>query len=348
MNFKRGSIGALLIVSVFWACTKKVSSEPKYIFEKAPKPGLAAQAGDIMVSEDEILQGIRGEIFKKEMEIFELKFGKLKSILLEKMIKKAPNKKGMSNDEYLDKVIAKDVKVSDKEVDKFIAEMKVPKQYITPQYKERVKQHLQMKAKKEAIDKWLMGQAGDKGIKVYLKKPERPFFKVEVGNAPVSTTKKTKVTIVEFSDFQCPHCKKAAEGVVTEIKTKYGDKVKIAFKQYPLPFHNHAKIAAEASLCANAQGSQYFWKMHDAMFSDQSKLAVGDLKATAKKIGLNTEKFNKCLDSHQFASQVDKDIEQGKKVGVQATPTFFVNGQLVSGAQSIAVFSEIIEAEQNK
>lgn len=136
--------------------------------------------------------------------------------------------------------------------------------------------------------------------------------------------------------------------MLKKIKEKYGNKVKVAFKNFPLPFHNHAEMAAVASLCANDQSSNHFWKMHDAMFANQESLDPDGLKKTAAKIGLKAETFEKCLSENKFLDQVKADIEGGKKIGVKSTPTFFVNGQLISGAQPIEVFAEIIDEELSK
>jgi protein-disulfide isomerase len=190
-------------------------------------------------------------------------------------------------------------------------------------------------------------QTAKTGINIFFEKPMRPTFDVKVGNAASYGDKNAKVTIVEFSDFQCPYCDQGAK-VLADIKKKYGKKVQVAFKQYPLPFHSQAKDAAVAALCMNEQSNELFWKMHDQMFADQSKLAVDSLKATAKSLGADAKKFNKCLDDKKYLGQVEKDIQEGQDIGVKSTPTFFVNGQLVAGAMPLDVFSELIDQELSK
>ena len=128
-----------------------------------------------------------------------------------------------------------------------------------------------------------------------------------------------------------------------ELKKKYGNKIKIVFKNFPLPFHVFAKKAAEAGFCAYEQGQKKFWMMYDKMFSDQSKLSETDLKKAAKLIGLDTKKFNSCLDSNKYSKQVEQDLAYGKQIGVKSTPTFFVNGQLINGAHPSKVFEDIID-----
>jgi len=161
------------------------------------------------------------------------------------------------------------------------------------------------------------------------------------------TIGKGKVEIVEFSDFQCPFCQQFFNVAYKEIKTKYIDtgKVKIIFRQFPLPFHANAQKAAEASECANKQDK--FVEYHDILFlkgqSDGTGLSVTDLKQYAKDLGLNTSKFDACLDNGETADIVKKDLEDGQKAGVNGTPTFFVDGKKIVGAQPFSAFQTAID-----
>ncbi len=150
------------------------------------------------------------------------------------------------------------------------------------------------------------------------------------------------ITIIEFSDFECPFCSRA-KGTVDEVMQKYGDKIHLVYRQFPLPFHSHAKKAAEAAICADEQGK--FWQMHDKMFDNNKNLTPDELKGYAKGLGLDSKKFDECLDSGKAAATVEKDIADGKKVFVNGTPHFFINGRGLSGAQPIEAFAEIIDAE---
>ena len=328
------------------ACSEG-NSKPSYLFKAPTKEGLAAKVGDIEVTNAELMSGIESEVFEFESKSFEVKMGKLKSILIQKLVAKDPRNKGITVDEFISKFIAKNVKISDKEIDAFIKDQNIPQEHINPQVREKIKNYLEMERKKEAVDGWLGEQTKSSPIEVYMPKPRRPTFPVEAGNAPFAGDKDAKVVIVEFSDFQCPFCAKGAE-LLKKIKAKYGKKVKVAFKNFPLPFHNHAETAAVASLCANAQGSEQFWKMHDEMFTKQESLDLEGLKKIGKSIGLKTDEFETCLIERKFLDQVKADIEDGRKVGVKSTPTFFVNGQLVSGAQELEVFADIIDEELAK
>jgi protein-disulfide isomerase len=150
------------------------------------------------------------------------------------------------------------------------------------------------------------------------------------------------VTIVEFSDFECPFCVRA-EPTVKQILDTYGDKVRLVFKDFPLPIHPNAPKAAEAAHCAGAQNK--YWEMHEKLFAAGGKLAVADLKAHAREVGIDGAKFDQCLDSGEKASVVEANRKAGEEVGVTGTPAFFVNGRPLSGAQPFDEFKKLIDKE---
>jgi protein-disulfide isomerase len=172
--------------------------------------------------------------------------------------------------------------------------------------------------------------------------PAGPPKKVDVGNAPSRGPKNAPITVVLFSDFQCPFCGRI-EPSISELEKAYPGKVRVAWKNFPLSFHNNAKPAAEASLAAHEQGK--FWEMHDILFKNQQALSAADLEKYAKEIGLDVAKFKSAMESHKFAAQVENDTKQGSELGVSGTPAAFVNGQLISGAQPVDAFKKIVEAE---
>jgi len=153
---------------------------------------------------------------------------------------------------------------------------------------------------------------------------------------------KAPVTIVMFSDYECPFCDRG-EKVIDEVMKAYGDKVRLVFRDYPLPMHPHARGAAEAAACANAQGK--YWPYHEKLFANQQALGDDKLKEYAQQVGLDTAKFDQCLKDKAFAAAIDKDVADGAAVGVNGTPAFFINGRMLSGAQPFARFKEEIDAD---
>lgn len=164
--------------------------------------------------------------------------------------------------------------------------------------------------------------------------------KVDVGSSPVRGNADAKVTIVAFSDFQCPFCQRGAQ-VMDDVLKAYPKDVKIAFKHFPLPFHDKAKPAAIAAVAAAKQGK--FWEMHDLLFKNQSALGAETFVKFAGDLKLDVEKFKADMADPETAKAVDADEELGRTVGVQGTPGFFVNGVLVSGAQPLPAFKAIID-----
>jgi protein-disulfide isomerase len=172
---------------------------------------------------------------------------------------------------------------------------------------------------------------------------EPPRTAVAVGDDPAKGPATAPVTIVEFSDFQCPFCTRV-NPTLKQVGDKYGEKVRVVFRNFPLlQIHPQAAKAAEAASCAADQGK--FWEMHDKLFANQQKLAVEDLKAHATELGLKADEFNQCLDSGKKEADWKHDMNEGTSYGLSGTPAFFINGRLISGAQPLEAFSAIIDEE---
>jgi protein-disulfide isomerase len=169
-----------------------------------------------------------------------------------------------------------------------------------------------------------------------------PRLKVATGNSPAKGPANAPIELVEFSDFQCPFCLNARPTVKKVLDT-YGDQIKLVHRHFPLPNHPNAWPAAEASECAAEQGQ--FWPYHERLFAHPTKLTDGDLKQAAAELGMNSGRFNDCVDSHKYKAKVDADIKAGTEAGINGTPAFFINGRLLSGAQPFDAFKRIIDDE---
>ena len=201
--------------------------------------------------------------------------------------------------------------------------------------------YLQEVEREQALTDLTDGLAADKEI-VYLVEPFRADIDVE--GSPAAGPADAPVTIVEFSDFECPYCQGFAQ-TMQQVKDAYGSRVRIVFRQFPLNMHPNAPKAAEASLCANEQGK--FWEMHDLMFEEQRQLDMTSLVDKAERLDLDVPDFEACLDSGRFAEQVEADLKAGTRIGVDGTPAVFVNGMPATpGAEGwYETLVEIIEAE---
>jgi protein-disulfide isomerase len=165
-------------------------------------------------------------------------------------------------------------------------------------------------------------------------------------NTQVLGSRDSKVVIVEFSDFQCPACA-AAHLIVKQVVDMYGDKILFAYRHFPIvTAHPHALKAAEAAEAAGEQGK--FWEYHDLLFSNQENLSDEDLISYAKRLGLDLKKFEDALRSEKFKDKVTADMDGGGKIGIRATPTFFINGERHQGVIDLEKFKSLIDAELAK
>jgi protein-disulfide isomerase len=173
-------------------------------------------------------------------------------------------------------------------------------------------------------------------------------FKVPVGNSPFQGPATAQVTIVEFSDFQCPFCSRV-EPTLKQVKEKYGDKVRLVWKHEPLPFHPRAEPAAEVSMEARAEkGDKGFWDVHDRLFASQPKLEDADLEKVATDAGLNLDRVRDAMKNHKYKPAIDADADLADDMQASGTPHFFINGRRLVGAQPIDKFAEIIDDELTK
>jgi protein-disulfide isomerase len=180
-------------------------------------------------------------------------------------------------------------------------------------------------------------------VTTYLKRPALVRVDVPVNGAPFKGSEKAEVTIVKFEDFQCPYCK-AAQPNYQEVLKRYDGKVRLVHKDLPLDqIHPQARQAAEAARCADDEGK--FWQYHDKLYASAPKAAPEDLKTYAKEVGLNDNSFEKCLSTGKYKGRVQKDVDEGAGLGLTGTPTFFINGREMSGAQSVEAIAQIIDEE---
>jgi protein-disulfide isomerase len=183
------------------------------------------------------------------------------------------------------------------------------------------------------------------------KKPARrqpdpnAVYKVPVGTAAVKGPADALVTIVEFSDFQCPFCNRVTP-TLKKIEEEYGKDVRVAFKHNALPFHKNAQLAAEAAIAAREQGK--FWEFHDKLFANQKALQREDLEKYAKEIGLNVSKFKAALDDNRHKAETEADQKLARSLGASGTPSFFINGRNLRGAQPYEAFKKVIDEELKK
>ncbi len=179
-------------------------------------------------------------------------------------------------------------------------------------------------------------------------KPQQPSrVQVSIDDDPIKGLNDAPVTIIEFSDFQCPYCGRFFAQTLPLIEKNYiqTGKARFVYRNFPLSIHQYAEKAAEAAKCADEQGK--YWEYHDTLFNNQDALDIPSLMQYAKELALNETTFNDCLNSGRMAPKVQKDLNDGLNYSISGTPTFFINGVEVVGAQPYSVFEMVIDREYN-
>jgi len=311
---------------------------------KAPASAPVAVVGGDPITAAEFEELAATKLFAVRTQEYNQKRALLEEVIDKRLLEKEGKARGISADELLRvEVDAKVPPVTEAEQKEFYEKNK-PRFGTTPEADalkqiENGMRGQKMRERQAAFTHELRDKAG---VRILL---DPPRVAVNLGgDDPVKGPANAPITIVEFSDFQCPYCSRAI-ATLKQVEEKYGDKLRIVFRDFPLvQIHQNAAKAAEAGACANEQGK--FWELHDKLFADQSKLAVEGLKQTATEVaGLDAAAFNKCLDSGKYATEWQKDVDDGTSYGVTGTPAFFINGRLLSGAQPVDAFSTLIDEE---
>lgn len=204
----------------------------------------------------------------------------------------------------------------------------------------QIRRFLQDQRREEALNELTESMGAEREVRILLD-PFRVEFDDE--GAPSTGPANAPVTLVEFSDFECPYCG-AFFGTLERLEQEYGERVRIVYRHYPLDNHPNAFQAARASMCAADQGR--FWEMHDLLFQEQDRLGMADLREKAERLGLDAADFDTCLASERHFDTIERDIREGDRVGVDGTPAVFVNGiRVPGGAAPYGVIAEMIEDE---
>jgi len=286
------------------------------------------------------LQNLRAKAIAARSE-YEILEEAVDRIIEDRLLQTEADKQHISKDELLSREIQQKVKEpTAEEVEDFYNQNKQritkPKEEAVPQIKKYIKQQRETEVREE-----FFGKLESEHKVVRLLEPLR--FNVDSPDRPTLGPASAPVLLVIFSDFQCPYCKRFS-AAIKEVTKEYGDKVRVVFRQFPLTnIHPNAQRAAEASLCADAQGR--FWDMHDLLFQNQNNLRDEDLKSRASQLGLNMTAFNSCFDTKRFGGKVNEDVRAGSAAGVEGTPAMFVNGRFLYGSRSAEEISQVIDEE---
>jgi protein-disulfide isomerase len=342
----RSMLRALLCTAALTllACSSAPAQQPS-----AQGPGdVAARIGDRTITVRELDERWKQDDPAQNAEvtqsIYDGRRAALEAIIADSLLAEAAKSSGMSADGYLEAEIGKRIKpVTDAEVSTFFSANQSQMQgrgldVMAP----AINRYLTDQRRAQARDA-ILSELRAKGpaIRVALEVP-RVNVAISADN-PGWGNASAAVTIIEFSDYQCPFCQRV-EPTLKRLRATYGDKIRFVWKDFPLTqIHPQAFKASEAAHCAGDQGK--YWELHDVLFNKQQELQLDDLKRHAIELGLNTATFNECLDSSKYGERVRDGLSEGSQLGVNSTPTIFINGRRLSGAQPYEVFAAVIDEE---
>ena len=315
--------------------------------EKKKEPGVAARVGDRVVTFEELEKALAPQLARLEEEKYKLMESKLEELIAERLLAREAKRRGVKVEDLLKAEISSKVpEVTEAEVTSFITQNKGRLREETAELRLKVRDYL--REQKEAQQQHAFVTSLEQSAKVqrFLEEPEPTRVTVKAEGAFAKGPKDAPITIIEFSDFQCPFCRNVV-ATVKEVMREYPTTVRWAFRDFPIAsLHPKAPKAAEAARCAGEQGR--FWEYHDVLFDSQAQAAAEDFKRYADQLKLEPKSFASCLDSGRQKVAVQSDVEEGARLGITGTPTFFINGRMLVGAQPLETFRKIIEAELHR
>jgi len=303
---------------------------------------VAARVGDEVITVAELDTQIKEDLWKRQTgdgnpsRVYELRAAAVKSLVSQRALDAEAKKRGLTTEAMLDAEFKKLPPVDDAAVKAFYdqnaAQLQgAPLEAVAP----RIRSHLEGEAKRKAVEAILAKTE----TKIELK---RPRVEVSAGGAARGPAD-ARVTIVEFSDFQCPYCQKA-KPVLDEVESRHPKDVRIVYRHLPLDsLHPRARPSAEAAACA-AEGNK-FWEYHDRLFANNRALTDTDLRKYAVEVGLDTAAFDECVRTRRHQAAVEADVQEAKKLGITGTPAFVVNGIVLSGLKSADELDALIREE---
>ena len=349
---RSAGIAAALLSLVALACSPPAGDAPGISSTAAPavagkEPGEpAGRYAGRDVSVGDVDEWIKGKLFdnatgnRNPSRLFEIRKRALKQMAAEQALETAADQAGKESEDLLREEIEKRTAVTDDEVKAFYEQHK--ERYGDREFAQlepSIRRQLQQQKRQKAAEEYMGGLRASAGFQSLL---EPPRFEI-AGQGEIRGPADAPITLVEFSDYQCPFCK-SAESLVQQVLDRYPTQVRLEFRHFPLDnIHPQARLAAEAALCAGEQGK--FWEYHEELFKEAPKLSEGHLGQYANRVRLDRAAWDACVAEKRMAARVQADVEAGEKIGVSGTPAFYVNGLPVAGARGVEQFAAVIDEE---
>ena len=302
---------------------------------------VVAKVEDEVITQQEVDDTTSGQIYSLQQQLFALRKAALTNLITKKILQREAARQTLSVDDLKNRWMSGPVAADQRQVNELYLKNRAAFGLMSvDEAKEKLRLDLESQVRLKRYRDALTALRQNVRIDVLLEEPRLSVSK-NANSTAVKGPANAKVVITEFSDFQCPYCKEVQSNIERVLKA-YGDQVRLEFKSLPIEAHQFAFTAAQASYCAGKQG--YFWQVHDALFAatEPSHSTIGEIVSDLK---LNTEKFEKCLSSTESYAAVMNDVEEARRLGIEGTPTFIINGKPLRGAASFEEFSDVIEHE---
>ena len=315
----------------------------------SPAPANAADAADVVarvdgspIRGDELDQRVEKRLARVRQEEYEIRRQALQEMIGERLVEAEAKRRGLSREELLRDAVENQVLEPEPALVEQIYGQNEARfgSRTKDEAVSEIRRVLRDRARAERRSAF-QAQPREKAEVVVALAAPRTDMPVPA-SAPALGPAGAPVTIVEFSDYQCPYCHRA-QSTIDQVMSAYAGKVQLVHRDFPLDMHPQAFAAARASRCAGEQGR--FWEYHDRLFEHQDRLLPDDLREHAARVGLDAAAFDTCLAASTYAGRVRDGVAQGTGLGVSSTPTVYVNGRLISGAQPYELFAAVIDEE---
>jgi protein-disulfide isomerase len=306
----------------------------------------AIKLGGEVITVGELDAWIKDQLFDLETEggkgakLYEVRAGAAENLVAQRLLDAEAKRRGVDADTLLESEARSRLSVSDADVQRFYDDNKQSfGDRSFDDMKQQIREHLERRAAPEAARAYVQTLRDAAQVEILVERPRTQVAATGPARGPADAP----VTIIEFSDYQCPFCRRA-EPTVAQVLARYEGKVRFVFRHFPLDrIHPLARGASEAAACAAEQGK--FWEYHEQLFADDAQLERAGLDAAAERVGLDVAAFAACLDEGKTKALVEADVTEGEAAGVTGTPAFFINGIPLRGAVPLEEFQKVIDAE---
>ena len=291
------------------------------------------------ITEKEIDDSIGSQLYPLQVRIYQLRKRALEDLAVQLVLKSEAEKRGVTVEQLRRQLAFTETEVSEAEVDRaYVENLEILERMNEDEAKQRIRLEMESGRKLDRYKAAVAQLLSRAKVETFLLEPVPPSSRIGA-DGPSQGPANAAVTVVEYSDFQCPYCKQAAVAVKSLLQG-YGSKIRFVFKHLPLSIHPDAFNAAQASVCAGEQAR--FWEYHDLLFSS-SDLSDSTLKKYGVQLGLNMNEFDSCLAAERSAAIVRRNMHEAARADVQGTPTFLINGRIVRGVKDAGELKELVD-----